>query len=156
MVVNGEHEDDSRSRMLGDKKIHRTKSYKCLGMMMDDKFVQLFTTSSNIVPQNSLVFLLLIKFHHLTFPGTVSESDIPLLPKSVRNSEQFLHVVLAICHQHIFHIVRLFGKRSVCVIGQLNLYCYCRLERSSLFKRTKRKRRGGREEEDEEEEASHY
>ena len=37
LVMNGENEDDSRSWMLGGKKIHRTRSYKYLGMMLDEK-----------------------------------------------------------------------------------------------------------------------
>ena len=35
--MNGENEDDSRSWMLGGKKIHRIKSCRYLGMMLDEK-----------------------------------------------------------------------------------------------------------------------
>ena len=37
MVVNEGNEDDSRYWMLGSKKVHRMKSCKYIGMMMDEK-----------------------------------------------------------------------------------------------------------------------
>ena len=37
LVENGENEDDNKSWMIGGKRIHRTKCYKYMGMMLDEK-----------------------------------------------------------------------------------------------------------------------